>query len=355
MPYYYQTLMGRPLWEFHIGEMDRHWIFVRNNYTDADEHAVFALTLEAQAVVCGREVGEKCHTPHLQGAVSFKEMKSGKQIQEMLPGFEHEPKAKKSLFTSFYSYCEKGEQPKPEWEELGVKGPNFGKNADVFAWGDRSIDRGDAQKIFWRSQLEAVRKRKFDDLDPKVAALNLRHLEHAISVEREWAMDLQPLVGAPSTYCEWHYGVPDSGKTYYASLFPQAFVWNKEAGWNKYKGQDVVIFSDIDADSCPSINQVKTWADPSPFAVKVLYEVMNIRPKRLIYTSNDTIRDCWPRAKPLHYEAVLRRFAVYHYTQPYWLDKERTRTLAPVSGCSGVADSATRVYGQDEVAAADIL
>lgn len=304
--------------------MDRHWIFVRNNYTDDDEHAVFALALEAEAVVCGKEVGEERHTPHLQGAVSFKEQKSGKQLQQMLPGFEHEPKSKKSLFSSFYGYCEKGEQPKSEWESHGIKGPNYGKNADVFSVGMRSIDRGDAQKQFWRDQLEAVRKRKFDDLEPKVAALNLRHLEHAVSVEREWKAVLTPLTGSPQSYCEWHYGVPLSGKSHYWERFPGAFHWNKEAGWNKYKGQDVVVFDDVDAESCPSAYQVKTWANPMPFSVKVLYEVLEIRPKRLIFTSNDTIRDCWPRAKPLHYEALLRRFTVYEYTERYWLDDAYT-------------------------------
>lgn len=304
--------------------MDRHWIFVCNNYTDDDEHAVFALSLVAEAVVCGKEVGEECHTPHLQGAVSFKEMKSGKQMQEMLPGFVHMPKRKDVSFAHFYGYQEKGEQSKAEWKALHLKGPNYGKNADVYSVGKRSIDRGDAQKVFWESQLEAVRKRKFDDLDPKVAALNLRHLEHAVHVEREWKANLQRLTGPPNSYCEWHYGVPRSGKTQYAERFKDAFLWTFESGWNKYKGQDVVIFDDIDEEHHPSIYQVKTWANPAPFPVKVLYEVMLIRPKRLIFTSNESIRSCWPRAKQIHYDAVVDRLKVFYYPERYWMDADQT-------------------------------
>lgn len=298
--------------------MDRHWVFVRNNYTDEDEHAVFALELIADAVVCGKEVGEERHTPHLQGAVSFKEAKSGKQMQQMLPGFDHEPKAKKSLFAVFYGYCEKGEQTKSEWEKLNLKGPNYGKNADVFSVGKRSVDRGDAQKQFWTEQLIAVRERRIKDLDPKVRAVHLKNLVYSVEIEKVW--DLPPAVALPGEaweFHQWHYGVSNGGKSHFAENHPDCYQcsdWKGDFMCN-YAGQKYIHIKDFDPHFPKRmISFFKNFFDRFPVEIRRKQHPNQMIRPIVIITSNYLPEQIWADEDLAPME---RRFSYYIYRVPY--------------------------------------
>lgn len=60
----------------------RGWVFTVNNFTEDDIQNVESL--ECQAMKAGREKGAS-GTPHIQGAVYFKEKKSMKAVSELLP------------------------------------------------------------------------------------------------------------------------------------------------------------------------------------------------------------------------------------------------------------------------------
>lgn len=62
----------------------RGWVFTINNYTDKDIEMTQNLSNVAEWGVCGKEVG-KSGTPHLQGAVYFKNARAMKAVAKLLP------------------------------------------------------------------------------------------------------------------------------------------------------------------------------------------------------------------------------------------------------------------------------
>lgn len=53
-----------------LTEKARRWTYTLNNYSDAEIEALTAYSCERH--ICGKEVGEECGTPHLQGYFRFK-------------------------------------------------------------------------------------------------------------------------------------------------------------------------------------------------------------------------------------------------------------------------------------------
>lgn len=62
-------------------------------------------------------------------------------------------------------------------------------------------------------------------------------------------------------------------------------------------------------------HHLKMWADHYPFKAEVKGGSMLARPKRIIVTSNFSIRQCYE--DPRDYEPLERRFKSHHYTQPF--------------------------------------
>lgn len=152
------------------------------------------------------------------------------------------------------------------------------------------------------------------------AEFNLRNFEYAAEARKR----KRKLESLDTLEFEWHYGEPGAGKSHYCRKFPDAFMWNSKAGWNNYNDEEIVICADVDERSVPEQQELKTWCDLDPYQVKVNYKVLKIRPKRFIFTSNESIAECYPRAKPIHLKAMERRFKVYYYPvaygEPGWVD-----------------------------------
>lgn len=282
-----------------------HWVFTINNPTEDDEHNVFGLSEDAKFVSVGSERGKQEETPHLQGFVSFTTMKSFGQLKELLPRAWLAVKSKRSTFAQAIDYTQKDGE---FWEH--------GKRPDD------PVDKGAREKEFWLEQLDCVRKRKFSEMDPKVKALHLSKLRYAVAAEEEEVQEtVKDLVSSRQTH-EWHYGAPDSGKSkhcrHYYTNPADVYTWEwTDAWWDGYKFQRIVHLEDVDESIGRRTSLLKKMADDHAFDInrKNLPKI-SIRPDQILVSSNVHPKDCY---KGVHLAAILSRFKVVHWPEPYWL------------------------------------
>lgn len=122
-------------------QTSRYWGFTWNNYTEDNVQRLLNLSPDlVKYIVFGYEVCPTTGTPHLQGWVEFKNAVRTGGAKDILDpvlgkaspihmGDKDGKPSKACLRESGVLYCKKGEQTKEEYYDLGVTGPNFGKNA----------------------------------------------------------------------------------------------------------------------------------------------------------------------------------------------------------------------------------
>jgi len=104
--------------------------------------------------------------------------------------------------------------------------------------------------------------------------------------------------------------------------FPDAYLKGANKWWDGYNLQDTVLLEELGYTddkgtqrSQISAYHLKLWADHWPFTAEAKGSTVQIRPKRLIVTSNYHPSDLWKAPEDL--DPILRRFKVHHYTEPY--------------------------------------
>lgn len=112
----------------------KNWCFTWNNYPSDWEQQFRDRLFVIDALVAGKEIGEKKETPHIQGYLQLAEKQ--RPIEYLKLPKEISWRAAKGTAAENKAYCSKGEQPHQEWKEQGINGPNWGKNAEVVEWGD---------------------------------------------------------------------------------------------------------------------------------------------------------------------------------------------------------------------------
>jgi len=108
-------------------------IFTLNNYTEDEVNAIKAWDCVVY-LVFGKETGEKCGTPHLQGYVQWKNSRKFSVLKKLNKRISWRVSTAAPVTAAMY--CKKGSQSKTEWNVYGYEGPNFGKDADVFEIGE---------------------------------------------------------------------------------------------------------------------------------------------------------------------------------------------------------------------------
>lgn len=287
----------------------RSYCFTLNNYTE--EEIDFIKQTDCKYLVFGKEVGEKNGTPHLQGFVSFNSARTMKGIHKDL-GWERTALKPSRKPLSAIDYCKKGEQSHEEWEEWGVKGENYGKNADFFEMG--KYEQGARNDL--RRAYEAVKEGKsVDDVawdDPSsynAASKTLMKLED---------VRLRKMRRTEMTEGIWVYGGTGVGKSTWAFeqggdsfyVYPYDSEW-----WDAYKCEDCVIIDEFRGqipydtvlrmvDEHPNFFVRRRCREPMPFVSKKVIITSSLPPWKVFKN-----RDQQDSLKQ-----IFRRFKIYEKT-----------------------------------------
>lgn len=266
----------------------RSWCFTLNNFT---EHEVIQFkALPCKYIVFGEEVGEE-GTPHLQGYVHFGSQRTLTALKKK-PAFSraHLEVAKADAEVN-KDYCTKDA-------------------TNVYERGEPPLTKkqvGDNEKDRWASIKSLAKQGKLDAIDPKVYIQNYKTLKSIMQDNMPRPKSLDDVCG------EWIWGLAGTGKTHSArTLYPDAFIKQRNKWWDGYAGQEVVIMDDIDPYNVALGPYLKDWGDKWSFMAEHKGTSQWIRPKKFIVTSQFPPEAIWKDQETL--DAIYRRFHVHKYT-----------------------------------------
>lgn len=110
-------------------------------------------------------------------------------------------------------------------------------------------------------------------------------------------------------------GPPGSGKTKWLDetfgLGGYIRAPDNNGRWFDQCDCDVVLFDDVEAGSVPPLSLWKQLCDRYPIQLPVKGGFIWWKPKVIVFTSNQCIRDWWPNISDINYDAVMRRVKEY--------------------------------------------
>jgi len=248
---------------------NRNWTFCWHGYNDEDYERVLAT--DCAYVVVGKELGEEGKTPHLQGYIVMKSVKSLKQMKELWDTRIHWEAARGDSAANLV-YCSK----EGEWEERGTR-PATQKEKGL---------KG-AEK--WQEILREA-KETGEVSDPWVAFKNHKEVHHHYTLAK--GKTLVDLDGELEHV--WYWGPTGTGKSRTAmGENPGAYRKSKTKWWNMYDYQDVVVIDDLGPHHRDIVDNLKEWADRYVFPAEFKGGEMLIRPKKFVVTSNFPPKGIW--------------------------------------------------------------
>lgn len=107
----------------------------------------------------------------------------------------------------------------------------------------------------------------------------------------------------------WYVGSTGVGKSRTVrQKFQDIYRKMRNKWWDGYINQATVLIEEVDPKDTWLASFLKEWADHYVFPAEFKGGVMNIRPQRIVVTSNYTIEQCFPDFSDI--PALLRRFTV---------------------------------------------
>lgn len=239
--------------------------------------------LGAEYTVYGKEVGDQ-GTPHLQGYVYFKTLKSMKQLKKILTTAHLEPR--NGTHEQARNYCVKD-------GDITEYGTPPAKNG-----GDTVAERIRKNKRLRENTLEESLE------NGDVSFLQLKKLKECkLVLAQEGAA-----YTADGTRGLWIHGPPGTGKTHYARSYDDVFfIKSQNKWWDGYSGEKTVVLDDLDMQGSCLGHHLKIWADKWACTGEVKGGTVNLKHTRFIVTSNYTPEQLWPEDEQMK-KAIERRF-----------------------------------------------
>jgi len=289
------TALGGPVRRTKNGGRSRRICFTLNNYTDVEVQSLKS-NVSWKWICFGKEVGAT-GTPHLQGAIVFKNPMafstmhkiSGLERAHFLPMYGH---PRDNL-----DYCSKGDQSHEEWTQLKTSGPNYGKNADVFEYGEIPSEGKRTDITYAVERIHEGATMRELAQDPMTATVVAKYSK-GLTLIRSLCVSPRNPENPPKVY--WLWGKTGSGKTRCATGFsrryrPEEEAWISHGGgelkwFDGYDGQRVVIIDDFRSKGCKFAFLLRLL-DRYPLSVEFKGGFVNWNPEVIIITSPQCPQD----------------------------------------------------------------
>lgn len=261
----------------------RNWCFTINNYTNDDISKI--ATWPTRYTIFGKEKGDK-GTPHLQGFTMFNNAKHLGGVKALHDKAHWEPA--KGNWEQNYNYCS--------------------KQGDVTEHGEKPMSnkrKGEVEKKRWDDAKKKAIEGNIEEIDSDIYLRFYRTLKEIKKDHMVKPDDADDVTGI------WIYGEPGCGKSRKAREdYPGAYDKMQNKWWDGYQGEDYVILDDFDSKELG--HHLKIWADRYSFLAETKGGAINIRPKKIIITSNyspDSDKFDWDEEMR---NAIKRRFKIIH-------------------------------------------
>jgi len=250
----------------------RRWCFTWNNYSEPDEE--FLKSMKTVWTIFERETCPTTGTPHLQGAMVFKDQKTFGALNRLTK--------KKCIWEPMI--C-------PEWcSETYCNKLNV-----AYESGKRPVSKkqqGKNEQLRWDNIKNLAKK---GDLDAIPSSEFIRYYSTLKKIACDYAEDPMSLNHLDN---EWIYGETGTGKSYpfekMRDEHQTCFFKTHDALWQGYRGQPVVCIDELDPEDRGMLRLLKSWMGKGVIEAKVHYSHGKFRPKRIIVCSNYHPRDIWP-------------------------------------------------------------
>lgn len=263
----------------------RAWVFTLNNPSDSN-YDLLKLQ-DYQYYVLGLEVAES-GTEHIQGYVYMKKRVRLAQMKRMLPRAHLEPA--RGTPQQNYDYCTKD-------------GVFFEEGTMPDTIGGRSGGLKKADN--YRRVIQQAKDQDMAAVLEENPVLGLQHYHALKRIQQDFPKaneNLEDVCGI------WYYGPPGVGKSHRArEENPSLYLKPANKWWDGYRYEDAVLIDDFDLSHKVLGHHLKLWADKWPFPAEQKGTTIQIRPKKLIITSNYSIDEIFNEDEQLN-KAIKRRF-----------------------------------------------
>lgn len=254
---------------------------------------------DCKYLIFGREKGKESQILHLQGYVSFPNGKTLSALKKYNSRAHWE--IARGTPKQASEYCEKE----------GV----------VFEKGERPLsqaEKGTAEKRRWEAAFTAVKEKRLEDVPYDILCTKLKSVEYAVKRVAAAKWDLSTIPGGRPH--GWVYGESGCGKSRSVrELHPDAYIKDpRTPWWDGYDGEEVVIIDDYDPYQIKQSGDMKRWLDLYKFQAQVKGGYLMIRPRKVIVTSQYTIRECFGTMDERTFQAMIRRVEVIYVPYPLY-------------------------------------
>lgn len=183
-------------------------------------------------------------------------------------------------------------------EDTAIAGTRFELGQKIF---NRSLPKD------WERIRELAKSGRADEIDAETFMKlypTIRRIEKDYMVKPN---DLDDVCGV------WIWGPAGVGKSRKARIdYPEAYDKTCNKWWDGYRNQDNVLIDDLDLNHSVLGHHLKIWADRYAFIAENKGGAINIRPKKIVVTSNYPIERIFE--EQALQDAIKRRFIVINLT-----------------------------------------